>query len=728
VLTWLGFAQALLDNERLPHMAALIVLALLAGTSVALGADTTATSNPLGKVLELMESLSAKITAEGEAEAKAFKEYFEWCDNSAANLHNEIKTGTKEKEGLEAAIGKATADIEACTAKVEDLSAAISADEKELKEATAVREKEVATFEASEKELMDAIDSLDRAVGILQKEMAKNPASLAQVDTRNLDSMIKSLGAVIDAASFSSQDQKNLAALVQSQQGADADDQELGAPAAAVYKSHSSGIFDVLEDLKEKAEGQLAELRKAEATTKHNFNMLKQSLNDEIEADSKDLEEEKTLKASTEESKAVAEGDLADTVKGLAEDKKALATASSTCMTVAADHDATVKSRTEELTAIATAKKILAETSSGAVSQTYSLLQVASKTASKLETRADLANAEIVGLVKKLAKEHHSAALAQLASRIGSVIRYGAAGGEDPFTKVKGLISDMISKLEAEAQSEATEKAYCDEELSKTEAKKAELESDISKLTSKIDLAAAKSAGLKEDVKELQAELATLSKEQAEMDSIRAEEKAAYDTAKAELELGIGGVQKALGVLKDYYQGAAAFVQGSTSFDAFMQQPAAPKKHAKASGAGGSIIDILEVCEADFAKNLATEETEEADAIAVYEKTTQENKLSTTMKSQDVKYKTKEFKGLDKSISDFTGDKDTTSTQLSAVLDYYGKIKERCIAKPESYEERKARRQAEIEGLKEALTILENETAFMQRGKRSLRMSRRFAM
>merc|ERR1719364_554494 len=218
-------------------------------------------------------------------------------------------------------------------------------------------------------------------------------------------------------------------------------------------------------------------------------------------------------------------------------------------MTVAADHDATVKSRTEELTAIATAKKILTETSSGAVSQSYSFLQVSSMTASKLQTRADLANAEVVRLVKKLAKEHHSSALAQLASRIGSVIRYGAAGGDDVFAKVKGLITDMISKLEAEAKSEATEKAYCDEELAKTESKKSELENDISKLTSKIDLAAAKSAELKADVKTLQAELATLAKEQAEMDSIRAEEKAAYDTAKAELELGISGVQKALGVL-----------------------------------------------------------------------------------------------------------------------------------------------------------------------------------
>merc|ERR1719157_45867 len=118
--------------------------------------------------------------------------------------------------------------------------------------------------------------------------------------------------------------------------------------------------------MKEKAEGQLAELRKAESTTKHNFNMLKQSLEDQIGADNKDMAEEKSLKAATEESNAVAEGDLAETVKGLAEDNKALSVASNTCMTVAADHEATVKSRTEELNAIATAKKIIGETTFGA--------------------------------------------------------------------------------------------------------------------------------------------------------------------------------------------------------------------------------------------------------------------------------------------------------------------------------------------------------------------------
>ena len=49
----------------------------------------------------------------------------------------------------------------------------------------------------------------------------------------------------------------------------------------------------------------------------------------------------------------------------------------------------------------------------------------------------------------------------------------------------------MIAKLEAEAGSEATEKGYCDEQMSKTKAKKEELSADISKLTAKIDKAAA---------------------------------------------------------------------------------------------------------------------------------------------------------------------------------------------------------------------------------------------
>merc|ERR1712046_411265 len=195
--------------------------------------------------------------------------------------------------------------------------------------------------------------------------------------------------------------------------------------------------------------------------------------------------------------------------------------------------------------------------------------------------------------------------------------------------------------------------------------------------------------------------LAALAKEQAEMDKIRREENADYTKSKADLELGLSGVRKALQVLRDYYGSSAALVQ----------QPAMPKTHEKSGGAASSIIGILEVCESDFASNLAKEETEEASAADSYEKTTEENKITTSTLEQDVKYKTQEFKGLDKNIAELSSDRETSNTELAGVNEYYGKLKDRCVAKPESYEERKRRREAEIAGLKEALSVLESEVA-----------------
>ena len=66
--------------------------------------------------------------------------------------------------------------------------------------------------------------------------------------------LVQSLTVVVDAAGFSSSDKSKLMALVQAKQGDE--ENELGAPAAATYKSQSGGIVDVLEDLKEKAQGE----------------------------------------------------------------------------------------------------------------------------------------------------------------------------------------------------------------------------------------------------------------------------------------------------------------------------------------------------------------------------------------------------------------------------------------------------------------------------------------
>jgi len=663
-------------------------------------------SNPLAKVLELMDDLTAKVSADGERADKAYKEYFEWCDDTDKTTRNELSTNTASETKLTASIEKLTADIEVGTAKIEDLAGSIAQDQEELSGASAVRAKENGEFVKAETELSDAVDTLDRAVGILEREMAKNPAAFAQVDMSSMKKMLNGISAVIDAAAFTASDRSALMALVQSQGSSDDEDEDGGAPAAAGYKSQSGGIVDILVDMKDKAAGELKELRDTEAKAEHNFQMVKQSLEKQISSDSEDLAEEKSGKQANFEQKNIDEADLAMAVKLLASGQEVLAKLHADCLQLAADHEHSIESRAKELAVIDKAKHILQESTKGA-----SFLQT-SATSQK--------TVKITSLIKHLAKVHHSAALAQLASRISAVMQY--SHGADVFAKVKGLIGEMIAKLEKEANEDAKEKAYCDEEMSKTEAKKAELEDEIEKQTTKIDQDTAKSIALKGDVTKLQAELAAVSKQQVELDAIRADQNKAYVVSQQDLSTGLNGVQKALETLRAYY-GGAALIQNEASFGSFMQQPAKPEMHGASSGAGGSIIDILEVVESDFSKNLATVEAEEADAVEEYETTTQENKITKATKEADVTYKTQEFKGLDKAITELAGDKETTSTELAAVDEYYAQIKDRCVAKPETFEERTARRAAEIAGLKQALQILNEETAaFVQR--RSLRQQR----
>jgi len=495
-----------------------------------------------------------------------------------------------------------------------------------------------------------------------------------------------------------------------SQEASDSDsDEALGAPAASTYEGHSDGIIGALEGLLEKAQAQLAKAQQTEQTSLQNYQMLKQSLTDEVKFANKDMADAKGNLAASGEAKAVAEGDLSVTEKDLAEDLTTLKTLHQDCMTGADDFQAETKSRGEELKALAEAKKVLQD-ALGAAAQTYgaaldqaSFLQISR---SSLSSGADLAKFEAVRFIRDLARKENSVALAQLASRMASAIRFGEAAGADPFAKVKGLIADMIATLEDDAKSDASHKAYCDKETSETTAKRDEKKALVDKLSTKISSMTAKSAKLKEEVATLQKELAELASSQAEMDKIRSEEKAVFTKNSAEMKAGIEGVKKALNVLKDYYAKDG-------------------KSHDAAQGAGSGIIGLLEVCESDFTKGLNEMEVAEGTAAADYERVTKQNELATTMKSQDVKYKTKEAAGLDKSVSETSSDLEGVQSELNALLEYLEKLGKMCIAKAEPYAERKARRESEIAGLKEALTILEGEAVLLQQThKRKLRGNR----
>merc|ERR1712151_989963 len=569
------------------------------------------------------------------------------------------------------------------------LTESIATDETDLKAATEIRSKENADFLAEEKELAEVIDALQRAIAILEREMAKHGASMMQL--KNAGSLEKTLRLLVEASSLTSADANGIAALVQTQQASD--DGDMGAPDPAVYKGQSGGIIDTLGDLLEKAESQLNELRNKETASLHEFQALKQSLEDKIKYETKELAEAKQGIAASNEKKATAEGVLDMTTKNLNEDITALSDLHHECLSKAQDYEAETKSRGEELAAIATAKKVIQETTSGAADLSYGLNQVS------FLQHTQSGGLQVVKFLRELAQTKHFPALAQLSMRMDAAIQ----GGEgDPFAKVKGLIQDMIETLEKEAEADATEKAYCDKELAETNAKKDAKTTEIKKLSTKIDQMTSRSAQLKGEVAELEKGLSALAKAQAEMDKIRLEEKEAYTKAKAEMEAGIKGAQLALKVLRDYY--------------------AKDKAHAADEGGGGGIIGLLEVVESDFSKGLIEMTSTEEAAQASYDQETKENEIEKVTKEQDIKYKTEEATGLDKATAEATSDKSGVQEELDAVLEYLKGIEDRCIAKPETYEERVRRREAELAGLREGLSILENETSFLQqKTKRTLR-------
>jgi len=531
------------------------------------------------------------------------------------------------------------------------------------------------------------LDTVERAIGILEKELAKSGgASMMQLQSAT--NVAQALAVMVEATSLSHADASKLTALLQNTQEAEDSSDALGAPAGAVYAGKSGGIVATMQDLYEKGEAQLEEARKSETKSLQAFQMLASSLKDEIKYATKDLDASKKGLGASNEAKATAEGDLSVTSSDLAEDVKALAALHHDCMTGAEDFEAETRSRGEELKALATAKTIIQEATSGAASQSYSFVQT------QMSSGADLAKFEAVRLVRDLAQKQKSPALAQLATNMAVAIRSGGSSS-DPFAKVKDLIRNMIEKLLKEAEEDATEKAYCDKEMAETEQKKADKEAAIEKLSTQIDDQSSRSAKLKEEVATLQKELAALAGAQSEMDKLRAEEKAVFDKNSAEMEKGVKGVQLALKVLNEYY--------------------AKDKAHSSADGAGSGIIGLLEVCESDFTKGLAEMVAAERTAVSEYDTTSKENDITKATKDQDVKYKTKEAKGLDKDATEANADRDGEQTELDAVLQYYKGIQARCIAKPESYADRVERRKAEIAGLKEALSILAGEAVLLQR-------------
>ena len=104
------------------------------------------------------------------------------------------------------------------------------------------------------------------------------------------------------------------------------------------------------------------------------------------------------------------------------------------CQTKVVDYEIYNKSLSEELELLAKAKDVISEKTDDSEYR---------DNRSMLSSRG--------GLAKELTKSENSIGLVQLASRIDFAMHAETSNGDDPFAKVEGVISDMITRLEEKA-------------------------------------------------------------------------------------------------------------------------------------------------------------------------------------------------------------------------------------------------------------------------------------
>jgi predicted nuclease with TOPRIM domain len=270
----------------------------------------------------------------------------------------------------------------------------------------------------------------------------------------------------------------------------------------------------------------------------------------------------------------------------------------------------------------------------------------------------------------------------------------------------------MIAKLEKEMAGEADQHAWCTSENKKT-AQSLQLKSDkLDEMKTRFEQATSNKQQLLDQVKQLEGELRDMDKSQKTAMELRSKEHAAFLVSQKDLSNAQTACATAIKVLKEYY-GA----QASSSDDAasLMQMDTAALASQPAGSAASSIIGMLEVAEADFSRNLAEATTTEDQKVNEYETSSDDNKVSKAAKDADIRNKTSEIKRLESLINETQMDVNDATSEKAAVEAYKLKLKKNCETKAPSYEERQKRRQEEMDGMKNALDILNgNGVALVQ--------------
>jgi len=684
-------------------------LAVLAGVTHGLSVNTAVT--PVEKVIDLMKKLSSDLEAEGKQEAAEYDKFACFCKEQADEKQYNIERSTKKIEKFTAKVNELNADISELNKEIATLVTDIASLSEEVAKLTTHREKEHAKYEVAAADLEGAIGALRSAIESLDE--SKVAMADADEDAKmNLAQVGHKIMKAIDRWGLA--DANHLEAvqsLIEISQGQPS------------YEYRSNDILGVLNSLlSSKFLPQKKNLDEMEFNSAAAFDKRTLGLKNEIKFAEKDKAEKEEVVGSKTEDKEAAAGEKVQEQKDLASDQGFLKEVTQECEEKSKLWDQRSQSRSGELTALGKAVDALQSGASAQYDANEKLTGFVQEPKGKvsfkdapsflqIQEHSALSKSE---QLKKITSMLTAAAL-KLNSQVLSAAAVKVMVEQDHFVKVRGLIKDLIDKLDEQAKAEATQKGFCDTEMGKATSARDKAKANIESIAATQEELTSEKNVLAKEIAELSETIAQERKALLEAAELRSQESAENAATVSTAAEGKAAVEMATQVLKEYYgsallqksaQPASADREGLTVKD---RAPSTFDGEYKGNqDASKGIMGLLQVILSDFDRTITEVKNEEKDADATFG--TFKSKTEKGLKTKDGSKKAKETRSatIEDNLIELEDKMEDEKLLLNSAHETLSKLKERCVQGEETYAERVAKRKQEIEALKSALDTLEN--------------------
>jgi len=676
-------------------MVRLAVLAVLVGATSAV--------NPIRKVVTMLQTLKAKVEAEGAKEKELYDKYMCYCKTSGGSLAKSIADAEAKGPELQAAIEEGTSKLAQLKEDIKAHQADRAAAKAAMAAATALREKEKAAYDTFSSESKANLAALAKAIAAIEKGMG----GFLQTSTA---AMLKKIVMVDDKLM-------------------DADRQDVLAflTAGSEYAPASGEIVGILKQMHDEMSADQADADAKEKASVKSYEALMAAKTKEVNALSKMIEEKLERAGSLAVEIQEMKNDLGDTAEGLEEDKKFLADLDKNCAQKQKLYEENVKYRSGELAALSDTIKVLNDddalelfkkTLPGASS--FLQVQVSSQA---LRNRA----LDILRHVPKHSVQLDFISMALRGKKIG-------------FEKVIKMIDDLVAELKEEQLHDDQKKEYCEAELDAADDKKkvlekgvADLETAIVNSNDAITTTAGEIAALEDSIKALDKAVAEATEdrkaENEEYTALMASDSAAKELigfaknrlnkfynpklykapAKKELTDEEQATLAAGGTLAPTEAPGGIAGTGITVLQTATAPPPPPEAfeaYSKKSEESNGIIAMMDLLIKDLDKEMTEAEVTEKDAQGDYEQMMKDSADKRAEDSKTLADKEGALADLKAGLEEQKADLASTQKELGATNQYIHTLHLECDWLLKYFDMRKEARAGEIDALGKAKAVL----------------------